>query len=79
MLLKALPKVSGEANITLATIGNTFNEINIEHERPSFAEASEGILLRSEVGANPAKLVERSRMAETEGFEPSIPLWGMLI
>jgi hypothetical protein len=36
--------------------------------------ASEGILLRATAAPNPAKLEERSRMAEREGFEPPIPL-----
>src|SRR3569832_1340971 len=42
--------------------------------RPSFAKAAEGILLRAEDCADPARLGERSRMAEREGFEPPIPL-----
>src|SRR4051794_22444406 len=43
--------------------------------RPSYAKASEGILsailLRAEGWACPAKLEERSRMAERMGFEPT--------
>ena len=51
--------------------------MDLVHELPFFAKASKGILLRAHGREHPAKRVARSRMAETEGFEPSIRLWSV--
>src|ERR1044071_5747297 len=46
MLLESNSKIRGQADISLSCRRYALNQINIEHWRPSFAEASEGILLR---------------------------------
>jgi hypothetical protein len=75
VLRKASFEIGGYTDIAPWLGAVVFQQIHVTHGRPSFAKASEGILLRLEVGANPAKRVARSRMAETEGFEPSIGLY----
>jgi hypothetical protein len=57
VFLEALFEISGHSNIALTLRGETFNKIDIKHWQPSFAEVSEGILLRAEDPANPAKRV----------------------
>ncbi|MCA0016645.1 MULTISPECIES: hypothetical protein [unclassified Mesorhizobium] len=100
VLGKPSPQVGCDADITLTVGSLAFQQVYIPHDRPSFAEASkgillraevlpipllqgklsllpsfaeasEGILLRAEVWTCPAKLEERSRMAERMGFEPT--------
>jgi hypothetical protein len=47
MRLETLFKISGHSQIALALHRNTLDEIDVMHEQPSFAKASEGILLRA--------------------------------
>jgi hypothetical protein len=66
-------KVRGETHVAFPGERVALKQVNVVQRPPFFAEASKGILLRTDLSANPAKLEERSRMAVTEGFEPSIP------
>jgi hypothetical protein len=57
VLLETLFKISGHSQIALALRRNTLDKIDVIHRWPSFAEASEGILLRATNYGNPAKRV----------------------
>ena len=57
VLLETLFKISGHSQIALALRRNTLDKIDVIDRRPSFAKASEGILLRAENYGNPAKRV----------------------
>ena len=72
MLLEACAKVTRAANVAFSGVAEALQQVDAVQCPPFFAEASKGILLRDLRGGNPAKLEERSRMAETEGFEPSV-------
>src|SRR6267378_3603063 len=74
VLLETLFKISRHSQIALALRRNTLDKIDVIHGWPSFAEASEGILLRTMNHANPAKRVARSRMEEL-GTHLRLPQW----
>jgi hypothetical protein len=57
VFLEALFEIGGRSDIALTWRRETFNKVDIKHWQPSFAKASEGILLRAESPANPAKRV----------------------
>ena len=57
VLLKMLFKITAHPQIALALRRNTLDKINVIHRWPSFAEASEGILLRATNYGNPAKRI----------------------
>jgi hypothetical protein len=57
VLFETLFKISGHSQIALTLRRNTLDKIDLIHGRPSFAEASEGILLRAMNDGNPAKRV----------------------
>jgi hypothetical protein len=57
VLLETLFKITGHPQIALALGRNTLDKIDVIHRWPSFAEASEGILLRATNYGNPAKRV----------------------
>jgi hypothetical protein len=57
VLLETLFKITGHPQIALALRRNTLDKIDVIHRWPSFAEASEGILLRATNYGNPAKHV----------------------
>jgi hypothetical protein len=56
VLIKALLEIHRHTYVALAMFGKTFNEVDVVHRKqPSAAKALEGILLRAEANANPAK------------------------
>lgn len=57
VLLEMLFKISGHSQIALVLRKNTLDKIDVIDRWPSFAEASEGILLRATNYGNPAKRV----------------------
>src|SRR6476646_1577039 len=74
MLLETLVKVSRHSQIALALRRNTFDKIHVIHRWPSFAEASEGILLRAKNQRILRSALARSRMEEL-GAHLRIPPW----
>ena len=63
MLLETLLKISRHFQIALALRKNTLDKINVIYRWPSFAEASEGILLRAITMPNPAKRISAKQDA----------------
>jgi hypothetical protein len=58
VISQSLFEVNGQAHISFAREGDAFDKIDVEHwVQPSFAKASEGILLRALRCYNPAKRV----------------------
>jgi hypothetical protein len=54
---ETLFKINGHSQIALTLRRNALNKIDVIQWRPSFAKASEGILLRARNQGNPAKRV----------------------
>src|SRR5436190_4033287 len=71
VVLGTLFEISGCSYIAFTSRGATFNKIDVIHW-PSFAEASEGVLLRANEHLSPAKRQVRSR-AEGVRFELTRP------
>ena len=71
VLLETLFEIGGCSHIAFTSRGATFNKIDVIHW-PSFAEASEGVLLRANEHLSPAKRQVRSR-AEGVRFELTRP------
>jgi len=57
VLLETLFKITGHPEIALTLRRYTLDKIDVIHRWPSFAEASDGILLRATNYGNPAKRV----------------------
>src|SRR5215475_475973 len=55
MFLKALFEIGSHADIALMFCGGALDKINVRQYSPSFALASEGVLLRANRTAGPAK------------------------
>jgi hypothetical protein len=65
---EALFKVACYSDISLTSCGKTLDKLNVIHRWPSFAEASEGILLRATNYGNPAKRIS-AKQDEMSIFE----------
>src|SRR5207244_1651899 len=71
--------ISRYSHIALTLRRKTLNEIDVIHS-PSFAKASEGILLRAMNMPDPAKRVTRSRMIKgSEIRKPDYPIEAILL
>src|SRR5262245_676977 len=74
VLLETLFKISDHSQIALALRRNTLDKIDVIHGWPSFAEASEGILLRAMNQPILRSALARSRMEEL-GTHLRLPPW----
>ncbi len=61
VLFETLFRISGHSKIAFTLRRNTLDKIDVIHRWPSFAEASEGILLRAMKVGNPAKPVSEKQ------------------
>ena len=82
VLLHPSTTIAGTVDVTRRRVADVPDQIDGRQRSPSFAEGSQDTLLQPAGQAKiamccfettcPAKLSERSRVAETEGFEPSV-------
>ena len=74
VFLETLFKISRHTQIALTLRRNTLDKIDVIHGWPSFAEASEGILLRAMNQPILRSALARSRMEEL-GTHLRLPAW----